>query len=62
MEIKRSAFEEKVIQYLVSEWMVDPMDYPQNIQDRVFCTIHLMNGKGSVPATAGKIAMEVLPI
>ena len=57
-----SAFEQMVLDYLESEWMVDISIYPLEIRDKVFFTINLMSGKCSVPATAGKIAMEVIPI
>lgn len=56
------SLEQRVLHYLFSEWMVDALQYPQEIRDRVFRTIQELGPTSSVPHIAGKIAMEVLPI
>lgn len=54
--------ERRVLDYLFCEWMVDVLQYPFWIRERVFRTIQELGPTSSVPHIAGKIAMEVLPI
>ena len=56
-------FTEKVVDYLFLEWEIELIDYPHEIQDRAIDMVDMMKARGaSVPGTAAKIAMEVIPI
>jgi hypothetical protein len=53
---------ELVREYLKDEWMVDLDGYPAQIRDKALALAACMYGSSTVPAIAGAIAMEVLPI
>lgn len=55
-------FTDSVVDYLASEWEIDLVLYPHDIQDKAIDMIDLLKGKENVPNTAARISMEVLPI
>jgi hypothetical protein len=56
-----TSLETRVFDYLESEWMVNILDYPDYFVGKAIGLILTMKGS-SVPAIAGAIAMEILPI
>jgi hypothetical protein len=60
---KGCKFTEKVIDYLFFEWELDVIHYSHDIQNKIMDMLDVMKERGeSVPNTAARISMEVIPI
>jgi len=55
-------FTDNVLNYLLYEWEIEVMDYPEEIKSKVMDEIDKGKEKGNVPNTAAQIAMSVIPI
>lgn len=59
---KGCRFTDNVLNYLLYEWEIEVMDYPDDIKNRVMDEIERGVKEGNVPNTAAQIAMSIIPI
>lgn len=55
-------FSDKVIDYIASEWLVEPIDCSHHVQNKIMDMIDSMKGSENVPNAASKIAIEILQL
>lgn len=55
-------FSEKVLDYIASEWLVEPIDCDFHVQDKIMDMIDSMKGIENVPNAAGRIAIQILQL